>query len=109
MPQPRQYGSGAERQAACRHRRRAELAALQAAKGLIPLPSITTVPGWRRWRQVLAQVEQAVLEVHEQMQAYYDDRSDNWLESEKADEFTEKMDLVGELAGHAAECRGQID
>ena len=108
MPQPRAYSSDAERQAAFRRRRQQAQAALQAAKGLPPLPGIATMPGWPRWRQVLDQVRQALTEVHEQMQAYYDERSDDWLESDKADTFTQRTEAVEELIDHVAECRSQL-
>lgn len=108
MPQSRQYHSNAARQAAFRRRSNQRMAALQAAKGLTPLPSGTTMPGWQRWRQVLAQAEQALRSAHEQMKEYYDERSDEWLESEKADAFTERMEAVEELIDHVADCRSQI-
>jgi enamine deaminase RidA (YjgF/YER057c/UK114 family) len=109
MPQPKEYRSNADRQAAYRRRRKEAHAALQSAKGLPPLPAVATMPGWRRWRQVLEQFEQALSEAHEQMQRYYDDRSDDWIESEKADEFTEKMEAVEELIDQIADCRGRIE
>jgi hypothetical protein len=108
MPQPRKYRSDAERQAACRRRRRAALQALQATKGLPALPSIATIPGWQRWREVLDQVENALNNVLDQMQSYYDDRSDDWLESYKAEEFIERMKVVQKLADRAADCRMDI-
>jgi hypothetical protein len=108
MPQPKKYGSDAERQAACRRRRALAQAALQAAKGLPPLPRIATIPGWPRWRQVLGQAEEALSNVHEQMQSYYDDRSEEWQEGEKAEEFIEKMEAMEELVGQIGECRDKI-
>ena len=84
------------------------MATLQAAKGLTPLPAGTTMPGWQRWRQVLAQAEVALRDAHQQMQTYYDERSDEWLESERAEMFTERMEAVEELIDHVAECRSQV-
>ena len=109
MHQPRPSKSNAERQAAFRRRRTEAHAALEAAKGLPPLPAVATIPGWRRWRQVLAQAEQALRSVHEQMQSYYDERSDDWLESDKAEQFTERMDAVEELIDNVVECRSRIE
>ena len=109
MPQPKEYRSNADRQSAYRRRRNEAYAALQTAKGLMALPSIAAIPGWRRWRQVLEQAEQAVRDIHDQMQSYYDERSDDWLESEKADAFTEKMEAVEELIDQVADCRGRIE
>jgi hypothetical protein len=108
MPQSKAPCSNAERQAAYRRRRSQALAALQSAKGLAPLPHIATIPGWPRWRQVLEQAEQALHEVHEQMQSYYDERSEIWQDSDKADEFNLKMEAVEELVGYVADCRSQV-
>jgi hypothetical protein len=109
MPQTRQQRSNAERQAAFRRRRMEAHTALEAAKGLAPLPPIATIPGWRRWRQVIEQVEKALREVHEQMQSYYDERSEDWQSSDKAEEFTAKTESVESLAEHAAECLAELD
>ena len=109
MHQPRQTKSNAERQAAFRRRRSETHAALEAAKGLPPLPAIATIPGWRRWRRLLAQTEDALRNAHEQMQSYYDERSDDWLESDKAEQFTERMDAVEELIDNVVECRSRIE
>lgn len=109
MPQPRKHASNAARQAAFRRRRDQTTEALQQAKGLTPLPSIQTIPGWSRWRQVLSQAEQALRQVHEQMQDYYDDRSEEWQESEKADEFTERTEAVEELVEQITECQSRLE
>jgi hypothetical protein len=108
MPQPKQPRTNAQRQAAFRSRKLQELAALHASKGLPALPVIPTIPGWRRWRQVLGQAEDALRNVHDEMQSYYDERSEDWQQSGNADEFTAKMEAVEELVDHVAECRGQI-
>ena len=104
----RQAKSNAERQAAFRRRRTESHAALFAAKGLVPLPSVETIPGWPRWRQVLAQTEQALRVLHREMQMYHDDRSDEWQDSEKAEEFIERMEAVEELIEQVVECRGHV-
>ena len=109
MPQPRIHTSDAARQAAFRRRRDQTLTVLQQAKGLTPLPSIPTMPGWSRWRQVLGLAEQALREVHEQMNTYYDDRSQEWQESDKAQEFTDRMDAGEELLQQVALCRDQLE
>jgi len=108
MPQPAKYRSNAERQAAYRRRLHQNHDALQAAKGLPPLPAIATIPGWIRWRQVLGDAARALQEVHDQMQCYYDDRSEQWQQSEKADEFTERMNALEELTDLIDQCRNQF-
>jgi len=108
MPQSEMPNSNAKRQAAFRRRRSQALAALQAAKGLPPLPAIATIPGWPRWRQLLAQMEQAARDMHEQMQSYHDERTDEWQESDKAEDFSEKMNAIEALLDHVVECRELI-
>jgi hypothetical protein len=108
VPQSRKYLSDAERQAAFRRRRSNSVAALQAAKGLAPLPAIATIAGWQRWRQLLEQIDQALNEAHAQMESYSDARSQEWQDSDKADEFAERVAAVEELIDHVTECRSQI-
>ena len=43
------------------------------------------------------------------MQSYYDDRSEEWQESDKADDFTQKMEAIETLIDSVAECRSQIE
>lgn len=108
MPQPAKYRSNADRQAAYRRRLHQNRDALQAAKGLPPLPAIATIPGWSRWRQVLNDASRALQVVHDQMQTYFDERSEQWQESEKADQFTEKMDALEELVDQIDQCRDRF-
>ena len=42
------------------------------------------------------------------MQCYYDDRSEQWQQSEKADEFTERMNALEELTDLIDQCRNQF-
>jgi hypothetical protein len=109
MPQPKQHGSAAQKQAAYRNRLRQREQAVQSAKGLTPLPAIGAIPGTRRWKQVLEVAEQAVRDVQGQMQTYYEDRSEQWQEADKGDTFIERMNAVEQLVDQIAECRSQFD
>jgi len=108
MPQPGKYRSNAERQDAYRQRCRKAQESLHAAKGLPPLPQVATIPGWGRWNRVLNQAEQTLRTVHDEMQAYYEDRSDEWKDSERAETFAERMESVEELVDHIVQCREQL-
>jgi hypothetical protein len=97
MPQPKYHVSAAARQAAYRKRcdgtRRAEL----ASKGLPSLPAISTIPGWPRWNASIEAARELVERTVEEMQEYFDDRSEVWQESERAEEYQEKIDSVQTL------------
>ncbi len=108
MPQPKVYESHAQRQAAyrafvqgatcltarrrCQDARRRQL----QAKGLPVLPAISTMPGTVRWNQAMAHVCSLLALIEQEMQAYYDDRSEAWLESERADQFQERLEAVSQ-------------
>jgi hypothetical protein len=96
MPQPKVHESHAQRQAVyrrrCQEARRRQL----LEKGLPDLPAISTIPGTARWRQAVASAGQLLSLVEQEMQAYYDDRSEAWLESERADQLQERIDAVSE-------------
>ena len=93
MPQPRKHDSHAKRQAAYRQRQAQALAEqLQQQHCLPPLPVIASIPGWPRWRQAMAAVERHMQSVEAEMQDYYDERSERWQESERAEEFEQKLD-----------------
>ena len=96
MPQSKIYNSQAQRQAAYR-RRCKEASRLQLReKGLPELPAISTIPGTARWNQAIAHAIQLLSLVEQEMQAYYDDRSDAWLESDRADQFQERLEAVSQ-------------
>jgi hypothetical protein len=96
MPQRKTYASHAQRQAAyrrrCQEARRIQL----QEKGLPELPAISNFPGTARWKQAIASAVKLLSLVEEEMQSYYDDRSEAWLESERADEFQERIEAIAE-------------
>jgi hypothetical protein len=50
------------------------------------------------------QAEASLRVVYDQMQTYYDERSEEWLESEKAEAFSERMEAIKELTDQVAVC-----
>jgi hypothetical protein len=104
MPQQRIHVSAAARQAAYRARREHARQVALAAKGLPPLPAIATLPGWARWNASFRAAHELVAESLSQMQDYFDDRSENWQESDRGTEHQERiasveavLDALGEL------------
>jgi hypothetical protein len=94
MPTPKKHANAAARNAA--YRRRQEEARRQELlrKGLPPLPMVSTIPGEARWKKILAEAGALLSMVVDEREAYFDDRSDEWQESDKGDAFQERSDAI---------------
>ena len=92
MPQPREHLNNAQRQAAYRKRKKQAIENLVKAKGLPTLPSISSVPGWPRWNQAMAQIEMLMTQIQGEMEAYHDQRTERWQDGEKGYEFLQKLE-----------------
>jgi len=88
MGRRKYYATAAERQAAYRARCRA-----LAPPVAVPPP----LPGYRRWAVLLQQAQQCVDHVAEEMDAYWEERSERWQVSERGEDFTERLALVEDL------------
>jgi hypothetical protein len=97
MPQDRRYPDHAARQRAYRERQTQARHDELWAKGLPPLPPLPTVPGRARWQTLLAQAYQALSTAHDEMQCYYDDRSDAWQESDRAEALRDHLDALEQV------------
>ena len=87
MPTPRKYASAADRQAAYRQRC---LARAQTK----PIP---TVPGHRRWQAIRCQCLSILDTAISEMDAYLDQRSDAWRDSEHGEAFAEVMESMADI------------
>ena len=94
MPQARKYATRAEQQSAYRQRCQQARAAELSAKGLPPLPAIATLPGWPRWNASLKAAHELLTCTLDELQRYYDDRSEDWQESERGEEHQERIDSL---------------
>lgn len=94
MAPPRRYADHAARQRAYRARQEQARQEDLQAKGLPPLPALPTVPGRARWQALLRRAEQAVALARDEMQAYYDGRSDTWQEGERAAALAEQIEQL---------------
>jgi hypothetical protein len=96
MPQPKLYPSHAHRQAA--YRRRCDQARQRQLeeKGLLPLPKPSNMPGTLRWDQMLANIVTQLCMMEQEMEQYYDERSETWQEGEKGQTFQERQDAISE-------------
>ena len=86
--------SAAAEQAAYRKRCEAARKRVLASKGLPQLPAISTMPGWPRWTASLSTARELIERTVEEMQEYFDERSEEWQEGEKAPVFQERIDEV---------------
>lgn len=90
MPTAKKYESAAQRQAAYRHRCKQRKSSLTN-----PVP---TAPGRKSWKAALASALHLVEQTSDQMQDYYDARSEAWQDSERGEAFTEEMESVADAA-----------
>ena len=56
----------------------------QEAKGLPPAPPVPTLPSRARWQALLTQARLALETTRDEMQSYYDARSETWQEGDRA-------------------------
>jgi hypothetical protein len=97
MLNEKQREQTAARQQRYRERQQEARRAEQAAKGLPALPGIPTLPGYARWRAGFAAAQALEEQVCEEMESYYDDRSETWQDSEAGTLFTERQEAIGEV------------
>jgi hypothetical protein len=91
----------AEKQSAYRERLR------QRAAGQLPAaPILTNIPPERRWKALQEQAHTALQTMLDEMEAYRDERSDTWQESERGEAFNERIDALESIIGELAESPG---
>jgi len=94
MPTPRRYRTAAERQAAWRARQAEARNRERAERGLPPAPSVPTMPSTARWNALLAMAKAALEAARNEMQEYYDDRSETWQAGERGEAMQERIDAL---------------
>jgi hypothetical protein len=67
---------------------------LFSMRGLPDLPAIATIPGWARWKEAMTRIVYQMEMVENEMTQYYDERSDRWQESDQADTFYERREIL---------------
>ncbi len=80
----------AQKQQAYRDRQRQ-----QKAMDGVPAPAgPCNIPPERRWATLRAQARAALQTLLDEMQAYHDDRSDDWQESDRGAAMAERLDAL---------------
>lgn len=90
MPTPKQYDSNADRQKAFRDRQKAARASA-LAQGAPKAAAVPTMPSTARWAALMQQARGALDTCRGEMQEYFDERSEQWQESERADAMQERI------------------
>ena len=78
MAQQRHYPDNAAKQRAYRVRQAQARCTEQEAKGLPAAPSLPTLPSRARWQALLTHARLCLERARDEMQSYYDDRSEAW-------------------------------
>ncbi len=60
-----------------------------------PAPPLPTLPSRARWQALLTQARLALETARDEMQAYYEDRSEAWQQGERAATLAEQIDQLG--------------
>lgn len=97
MPQPREHKDHAARQAAYRKRQQQAQESRLREKGLAPLPVIPTIPGTARWTQAIEHASRLLTDVAEEMQVYFEDRSEAWQEGDRGMQHEERLAAIQEV------------
>lgn len=95
MPRTRRYQDTAEKQRAYRERRKIAQSLTQST-GISCPPSRSNALSTTRWRALSKQAEDLLQQMKQQMETYFDQRSEAWQEAEKGEEFQKKIDRVQE-------------
>ena len=95
MPTPRKYPNAAARQVAYRQRLAAQ-GTVWDGNGACP-PRLAPLPGRRRWQALSRQALCLLQSVQEEMQEYYEQRTESWQESERGERHLEQQQALQEL------------
>jgi hypothetical protein len=82
----------AEKQRAYRERLK------QRSMGTLPAaPILTNIPPERRWKALHDQARKALQTMLDEMEAYRDERSEAWQETERGEAFQERLDALTDI------------
>ena len=96
MPRTAKYTSTAEKQAAYRARQADRLRAITEGR-TPPPPAIGNMPATKRWNALHEQAKTALEALRDEMQAYYDARTEQWQESERGTDLLDRIEATESL------------
>jgi hypothetical protein len=98
MPRPRQNPehvlTDAEKQKAYRERQKQARALELQQKGMPASSPIPTMPAAPRWNALLEAARANIETAKEEMQGYFDDRSEEWQEGERGQAMQERIEQL---------------
>jgi hypothetical protein len=98
MPRPRQTPdqilSRAEIQKAYRERQKQAREQELRQKGMPASPPIPSMPGTPRWTAMLDAARAQIETARDEMQSYYEERSEQWQEGEKGEAMQEQLERL---------------
>jgi hypothetical protein len=97
MPRPKQYSSAAEKQRAYRERQEKARIAEMEAKGIPGSASVPTMPSTARWNKLIEQGKVILETCREEMQMYFEERTEQWQEGERGIAMQEKIEMLEEI------------
>ncbi len=84
----------AEKQKAYRERQAAARLKEREAKNIPAAPPIPTVPAKPRWDALIAQAIALLETCHNEMQAYFDERTEQWQEDDRGEALTGRIEAI---------------
>ncbi len=79
----------------------------QRAAGQLPAaPILTNIPPERRWKALQEQARNALQTMLDEMEAYRDERSETWHESERGESFQERIEALESIIAELDELPG---
>ena len=70
----------------------------QREKGLPPMPRITAMPGTARWKATIEAAEALLSQAAEEIDEYWEYRSETWQESYAAEELLQRKKRLSKMA-----------
>ena len=64
---------------------------------LVALSGLPAATGYPRWRQAMRQAHTLITVVQDEMQSYHDERSERWQESDRADDFRDRIESLSDI------------
>jgi hypothetical protein len=86
--------SNAERQKTFRRRLKQRLEAAGTPASLPDRPKIGTLPATKRWAAMHTQAMALLTTSLDEMQQYFEDRSEDWQQSDRGQAFQERLDAI---------------
>ena len=105
MPTPKQYSNSAARQQAYRERVKQSRAQERVDKGMPFGSAIGTMPSRHRWVGLLGLAQSSLQCALDEMESYYDDRSELWQENERGEALKDRIESLQSLIDEISNLR----